>query len=371
MVLHRGAATPEGTLGFLHRATRGGRLPADHFRRTPGELTVSSLGLGTYLGQPDTATDLQVEAAVRIALESGRVNVIDTAINYRHQRAERSVGRALHALIGAERVKRSEVFVATKVGYLSPDGESALSPAEWVRRELIESGALDPADVVDGSHAMSPSYLRDQVERSRTNLGLETIDLVYLHNAADAQVPAIGLSKFYERLRAAFACLEELRAQGALQSYGLATWDALRARPDDPTFLPLEPTVRLAEEVGGAAHGFRFVQFPLNLAMPEAASFRNQPTGGSRETVLSATQRLGLGVFTSVPLLQGELARSGPHYGSLSRAASAIQWARSAPGNLAPLLGLKQPEHLSEGLSVAAISPWTAAEFSSRPPLRG
>lgn len=334
----------------------------------PGGLTFSSLGLGTYLGRPDSATDVQVEAAVSLAIESGRVNVVDTAINYRHQRAERSVGRALGQLFTAGRARREEVFVATKAGYLAPDGESGLSPAEWVRRELIEPGHLDAKDVVDGSHSMSPEYLEDQAERSRRNLGLETLDLLYLHNAPDAQIPHIGLAAFWDRLRLAFGRLEELRRRGTIAYYGLATWDALRARPDDPRFMPLEPAVKIAEEAGGVAHGFRFVQFPLNVALPEAVSFANQPVGDSRETLLSATRRLGLGVFTSVPLLQGELARAGPNYGALSRAASAIQWARSAPGNLAPLLGLKRPEHLSEGLQVASQIPWEPAEFEERVP---
>lgn len=371
MARHKGAASSDGTRAFRTRATHQGRLPVEHFREAPGGLIVSSLGLGTYLGRPDTATDLLVEAAVKVAVESGRVNVIDTAINYRHQRAERSVGRALHALIESGRTRRNEVFVATKVGYLAPDGESSLSPREWIERELLEPGILDPREIVEGSHAMSPDFLEDQLERSRQNLGLETIDLVYLHNAPDAQLPAIGRDRFLERLRRAFVRLEELRGRERLGAYGLATWDSLRARPDAPEFFSLRDAVALAEEVGGASHGFRFVQFPLNLALPQAVTFSNQPTDGGRETLLSAARRLGLGTFTSVPLLQGELARTGPHFGSLSRAASAIQWARSAPGNLAPLLGLKRPEHLSEGLGVAAILPWNEKEFGAKVPRSG
>lgn len=365
MVRHPGEATAEGTRNFRAKAIHGGRLPAEHFRRGPGDLSLTSLGIGTYLGRPDLATDLQVEAAVRLGITSGRVNVIDTAINYRNQRAERAVGRAVHALIDSERVKRSEVFVATKVGYLAPDGESGVPASEWVRRELIEPGVLDPVDVVEGSHAMSPSYLRDQVDRSRANLGLETLDLVYLHNAPDAQLASLGPERFLERLRLAFSCLEELRSSGVLQSYGLATWASLLAPPDDPGFFPLESAVRLAEELAGPAHGFRFVQFPVNIALPEAVTFANQPVHGVRLPALEAAVRLNLGVFSSVPLMQGELARSGPHYGSLSRAASAIQWARSAPGTIAPLLGLKTPEHLSEGLAVAALPPWPESEFRS------
>ena len=31
-------------------------------------------------------------------------------------------------------------------------------------------------------HCMSPAYLENQIERSRRNLGMETIDLFYVHN---------------------------------------------------------------------------------------------------------------------------------------------------------------------------------------------
>ncbi|HEV8050480.1 MAG TPA: aldo/keto reductase, partial [Thermoplasmata archaeon] len=123
---------------------------------------MSSLGLGTYIGRPDGATDVAVEQAVSLCLASGRINVIDTAINYRHQRAERSVGRALTRTFSGDAVRREEVFVATKNGYLAPDGESSFGGEAWIERELVRSNVLRPSDIVDGSHAMSRSFLADQ-----------------------------------------------------------------------------------------------------------------------------------------------------------------------------------------------------------------
>ena len=341
------------------------KLPPQHFRDAPGGLVLSSLGLGTYIGPPDAATDLAVEQAVTICLTSGRVNVLDTAINYRYQRAERSIGRALSRLVEREEVPRDEVFVATKNGYLAPDAESATPVDEWVDRELIRAGLLDRADIVDDCHAMSPSYLTDQFERSRKNLGLETIDLVYLHNAADAQIPAVGLDEFLVRLERAFRLYERFRHDGRLRAYGLATWDCLRVRPTDPGFFSLETAVRLARKVAGEEHGFRFVQFPFNLAMPEAATVRNQPVGGSRVTLFEAAQRLGVGCFTSVPLFQGQLARAGPKRNGLTAAQTALQFARSGPGTIAPLVGQKRSEHLSENLELASRPPWGPEQFRS------
>ncbi len=359
----KGRATSEGTARFRDRAVKDRRLPVDHFREGPEGLTLSSLGLGTYIGAPDSPTDLAVEQAATISLTSGRVNVLDTAINYRYQRAERSLGRALARLVERGELARDEVFVASKNGYFAPDSESRIPPDRWVEEELVRSGVLDPGDIVDGCHAMSRSYLTDQLERTLRNLGLGTVDLIYLHNAADAQIPAVGRETFLARLEEAFRLYESLRSKGRVGSYGLATWDCLRARRTDPGFLALETVVRLARKVGGDEHGFRFVQFPFNLAMPEAAAFSNQPVDGEPMPLFAAARMLGVYCFTSVPLFQGQLARSGPKRNGLSSAQTALQFARSAPGNLGPLVGQKRPEHLSENLEVAAKAPWDAPTF--------
>ncbi len=360
-----GRASGDGTQRFRARAVHDRQLPVGHFRDAPGGLTVSSLGLGTYIGPPDGPTDLAVEHAVTICLTSGRVNVIDTAINYRYQRAERSIGRAIGRLVADGSVRRDEVFVATKNGYLAPDGESKLSPERWLEKELLGPGVLDPADLVDQSHAMSPSFLTDQFTRSRSNLGLATVDLLYLHNAPDAQLEAVGEEEFLSRLEAAFKLYERFRDEGSLGSYGLATWDCLRRRPTDPGYFSLENAVAIARRVGGENHGFRFLQFPFNLAMPEAATRRNQPAKGELRTLFEAARAMGLGCFTSVPLVQGQLARSGPKRSGLTRAQTAIQFARSAPGTLGPLVGQKLSEHLSENLELAGRTPWDEAMFRS------
>lgn len=365
MQARAGRATSKGTRRFAERALSTGHVHAGHFRDAPGKLTLSSIGLGTYIGRPDAPTDHAVEEAARVALSSRRVNVLDTAINYRFQRAERSLGRALGSLIDAGTLGRDEVFVASKAGYLAPDSESPGTPQEWVERELVAAGHLRADDIVDGSHAMSPEYLRDQLRRSQANLGLETIDLYYLHNAPDAQLPAVGRPEFERRLTAAFATLEAARTAGAIAFYGLATWDCLRAARSDPGYFALEEAVAIARGVGGDDHGLRFVQFPFNLAMPEAALARNQPVGSERLSLFDAAQRLGLGCFTSVPLLQGQILRAGPALDGLSAAQTAIQLARSAPGTIGPLVGQKRPEHLSEDLAVASSTPWEAERFTA------
>jgi aryl-alcohol dehydrogenase-like predicted oxidoreductase len=358
-----GRATAEGSARFEERARAKGAVDAGHFRAAAGNVRLASIGLGTYLGRADAATDHAVEEAVRVALASGRTNVVDTAINYRFQRAERSIGRALQRLVERGAVAREEVFLSTKNGYLAPDSESGLSAERYIDEELIQTRHLRPSEIVEGSHAMSVSFLADQFERSRTNLGVESIDLLYLHNGPDAQLPVVGREEFMVRLRAAFELFERFRRDGALGWYGLATWESLRAPRSAPNYLAVEEAVALARELAGADHGLRFLQCPFNVGLPEAAAVRNQPVRGERRTLFEAARALGLGCFTSVPLLQGQLARDGPQADGLTRAQSAIQFARSAPGTIGPLVGQKSPEHLSEDLSVAARAPWDEATF--------
>ena len=111
-------ATPEGTLRYADRLK--GRVAPGHFHEAQG-LMMSSIGLGTYLGEPDAATDEAYRASVVRAVELG-VNVIDTAINYRFQRSERSIGQALRDLASSGKARRDELIIATKAGYLTFDG---------------------------------------------------------------------------------------------------------------------------------------------------------------------------------------------------------------------------------------------------------
>jgi aryl-alcohol dehydrogenase-like predicted oxidoreductase len=228
----------------------------------------------------------------------------------------------------------------------------------------VAPGILRTEEIVGGSHAMTARYLSDQLDRSRENLGVDSVDLLYLHNPGESQLGEVGRDEFGRRLAEAFRELERRRALGDLRAYGLATWDSFRLPPDDPSYLSLEAVVGVAREVGGEEHGFRYIQFPFNLSMPEAATLSLQRVGGRAHTLFDAASALGLGCFTSVPLMQGRLARgaSTPEGGPVVRA---LQFARSAPGTIAPLVGQKTPEHLSEDLAVAGRDPWDRAMFDA------
>ena len=58
-------------------------------------MFLSSLGIGTYIGAPTEDDDLKMFNAIMDCVGTSKVNVIDTAINYRYQKSERSVGAAI------------------------------------------------------------------------------------------------------------------------------------------------------------------------------------------------------------------------------------------------------------------------------------
>ena len=96
-----GHVTSDETANF---ARKNQMAVKNHFRQFSG-LTLSSLGIGTYLGNADNETDILVKEAIKKSVLSG-INVIDTAINYRSQKAERSVRGAVSELIEEGKARR-------------------------------------------------------------------------------------------------------------------------------------------------------------------------------------------------------------------------------------------------------------------------
>jgi aryl-alcohol dehydrogenase-like predicted oxidoreductase len=360
--MNSGYATPEATAHYAQRFPQA--ESAGHFRRPEwvkdiGQLSLSSIGIGTYLGQADDDADRAYTTAISAALRSG-VNVVDTAINYRHQRSERNIGAALSELLGAGRLRRDEVLVCSKAGYLTFDGTQPSDPRAYFMKEYVEPGILDPTEIVGGMHCMAPRFLADQLERSRRNLGLETIDVFYVHNP-ETQLTQVPPSQFVERLTAAFAELESAVQAGKIRCYGIATWNALRVQPGSPGYMPLEAVLQCAYNAGGEDHHFRFIQLPFNLAMPEAWASNNHRLDPEQEPVsaLEFAHRVGIAAVGSGTLAQGQLAGELPEFirkrlGMKSSVANAIQFARSSPGLVTALVGMGRPQHVKANLDLIA-----------------
>jgi len=355
-----GFATSEGTANF---ATNSVADPKN-FRQFDG-LTLSNVGIGTYLGEPNSETDTLVKNAVKQSILAG-INVIDTAINYRAQKAERSVGAALAELTNEGKIDRNQVFISTKNGYVTNDADIKEDFWQYVNREYVKSGIISAGDISSGYHCMTVPYLEDQLNRSLKNLGLECIDLIYLHNAVEGQIKDVSREDFMKKLESVFSFYEQKRKEGKIRFYGMATWECYRVPPDDPQYLSLNETITLAKKVGGENHGFRFIQLPFNMYLDQAFMIKNQDSNGQQISILDATTKHNIGVFTSVPLMQGKLLAPGvmPEFDDLKPAIRALQFIRSTPGVLAPLVGHKSEPHVNENLEIMKIPPMEQEQFS-------
>jgi len=359
----RGRATAQGTLRYAARF-HGSAAPG-HFREIPGGLVMSSIGIGTYLGEPDEATDRGYTESVIAAVEGG-FNVIDTAINYRFQRSERSIATALKRL-ALKGFARDEIVLCTKAGFLTPDGDLPDEPEEYFAQEYLEREIFRFEDIAAGCHCMAPRYLEDQLDRSLANLGVSCVDIFYLHNP-ETQMSEVSAEEFRKRLHDAFAFMESAVAAGKIGAYGLATWNAFRENVQSPGYLSLPEVVAIAREAGGESHHLRFLQLPLNLAMPEALLRPNQTVNAKTMSMVQAARGLGITMVTSASLLQGQLTRNLPPYMAQALrgqndAERALQFARSVPGVTTALAGMSNPEHVRANLSMVTLEPAAREEF--------
>jgi len=351
-----GWATLDGTARYRERFREV--AASDHFRKQQ-DLWLSSIGLGTYLGDADDETDARYAESVATAVESG-ANVIDTAANYRFQRSERSIGAALREL--TERgFTRDEIVACTKGGYLPFDGAPPRDVRQYIEETFVRPGIASFADIAAGSHCMTPRYLQSQLSQSLVNMNLSCIDVYYVHNP-ESQLPSVPAEEFWQRLRGAFEFLEQSVADSQIRNYGVATWNGFRAEPDAREYHSLERMSEIANAVAGDKHHFRFIQLPFNLAMPEALFFQNQKLGDEYVSTLEAAEKLGLTAIASGSLLQGQVARGLPEairdpLGSLATdAQTGIQFVRSAPGITTALVGMSQRAHVEENLQLVAVA---------------
>ncbi len=366
-----GRASGAGTRRYAERMAAQGLAERAHYRNVGG-LSCSSVGLGTYLGDSDAKTDALYEEAFGEALSAG-CNVVDSAINYRFQRSERSIGAALSRCAAAGVIRRDEVVVSTKGGYVPFDGSPPRTAEEfsgYLEKTFFGPGVCRPEEMAcGGQHCMSPKYLDHQLSQSLSNLRLSCVDVYFVHNP-EGQIPETGREVFEQRLRAAFELLEERAADGKIAVYGTATWNGYRMDPRSKDYLPLERLLALAREVGGEGHHFRAIQLPYNLAMPEAFGLSNQGRGERWVSTLQAAADLGLAVYASASLLQSRLSVDLPpafkdQVPGDTDAQRAIEFVRSTPGITVALVGMKQAGHVRENLALARRVPLNASRIAA------
>lgn len=363
-------ATPEATYGFAKRFSHY----KDFYARHDG-LIFSKLGFGTFKKEPykEENYTFDYKEALKTAIKNG-VNVIDTAINYRYQQSEREIGEVLDAFFKSGEVKREELIICSKGGFVPLDFPFPQNPYEWISEHIIQKGLATSDEIELDQHCMTPEFLKDSLERSLANLHVTCLDIYFLHNP-ETQLTKIGYNQFLKKLEEIFACFEAMVSVGKIKAYGIAVWNAFTYEEGNSEYICLEDVYDVAHKVGGANHHFKYIQLPFNIAKTHAYSVPNQKmSDGNYYTPLQVAHKLGLGVMSSSSLLQMHLFQKPfkPEVGYLldskmelqSDVQLALQFVRSTRGIVTSLFSSCKSEHVSSNLGIATVNATNSAKYN-------
>ncbi|WP_299199131.1 aldo/keto reductase [Thermocrinis sp.] len=312
-------------------------------------LSISELGVGTYLGDLDQATSEGYKQVIRTAYKRG-VNVVDTAIVYRYMKSERDVGAV------AKELGRENLIISTKGGYVPYDIDLRADPKDYFYENFINTGIINLQEMTPQGHYLGAKFIEWCFNKSLENLQTHYIDVYFLHNPEE-QLNFFPRENFLRKLEECFYFLEEMVKVGKLKFYGLATWSGFRVSPASRQYLNLREILDIAQRVGGKDHHMRFIQLPYNLGMTEAFTLKNQEINGEKLSTLSACQRLGIYTYISASIYQGNVIGRVPQklkdfFGLEKDVHTALQFVRSTPGVGTALVGMSKLKHLEENLEL-------------------
>lgn len=261
-------------------------------------FTVSACGFGAY------RIDYRVKEhfdSLEYAISKG-INLIDTSANYSDGGSEILIGNVLGDLINRNIIKREEIVIVSKGGYIQ--GKN-LEAARKMKADGV--GYSDVTEYAENIwHCIHPDFLKDQITLSLERMKLETIDVYLLHNpeyfldsplSKDLEPEEIR-KEYYSRIKKAFAYLEEEVKAGRITYYGISS-NAFVKNSDDPVFTSLKECVDAANSIS-EENNFYVVELPLNLY--EKGALENMNQVGDSFSVLEYAYESELGVLVNRPL---------------------------------------------------------------------
>lgn len=301
-------ATPQDTQDYHNRVS----LP-EHATCLLGRTgwRVSRLGFGCY--RVDAVTPAHAEA-LAFALRNG-INLIDTSTNYGEGESESLVGQVLQELIASGEIRRAEIVIVSKAGYVQGKNLALAQQREHEGRPFPEMVKY----MENCWHCLHPDFLADQLDRSLMRLQLDRLDVLLLHNPEYYLSHAVkqhadlnaATEEYYRRLAAALAFLETQVEIRKISWYGISS-NTFPYAATDPEFTSLERVWNIAARLAPQPH-FSVVQFPFNLFETGAVRERNQSAGA--QTVLEFAREKNLATLANRPL-------NAMRAGSMTRLAS-------------------------------------------------
>jgi aryl-alcohol dehydrogenase-like predicted oxidoreductase len=312
-------------------------------------MTVSEIGFGGsriggfFAGNQGRQDALKVLCK---SLDSG-ITFYDTADMYAQGESESLIGTAFHG-------RRGQVVIATKGGYCLPAQRTLMKRIKPLIRPMVQALGLKrsklPAAMSGSlSQNFSRSYLTKSLEASLKRLRTDYVDLYQLHSP---RPPFIQSNAFGEALQT----LENLKVQGKLRFYGVAT-----EMPEDALLCLSAP-------------GISSIQLGFGLLDLDALEHGTLATAADRGLAIIARGCFGGGLMKE-SLNQAQLKAETPkwrrilalHSLSNSRGRSlldtALQFCRGTRAVNVTLLGMRLESHLLDNLRHLQACPLNAEEY--------
>ncbi len=352
------SATLDGTLTYASRFSHYKNFYIKH------ENTIfSKLGIGTFSPEPYKEENylFSFEESLISAIQNG-INHIDTASNYRYGESEKEIGIVLKKL--SSEVARESLIIASKGGFIPLEFPFPANPYHWIGENMLDSNLACTDDIELDQHCMTPAFLEWSCRRSLKNIGIDKLDIYYLHNP-EMHLMRLGEDEFYTQIYNIFVKFESLASEGLFETYGIATWNGFIAENEER--ISLERIVDIAKRAGGEKHRFRYIQTPFNLGKTNIYTLNTQTVNGEECTLLQAAHRLKIGVITSSSLLQMHLFKKSfsAETGVVldenmileSDIQLALQFVRSTPGIVSSLFRTRWSDHVEHNCKIANMNP--------------
>lgn len=307
---------------------------------------MSKIVLGTHLGDVNDEVSSKYREAITFAIKNG-IYSIDGAINYRGMRSEKDEGEAIRGLISNGKIEREDIFVASKAGLLFGDIIERLNPKLYLENVLKPQGITDDDFFeYDGlMQTLNPAFYEIALSKSLQNLGLETLDLHYIHIP---EISRAGMEEtdFYDRMEKLFTWYEANVSEGKVRHYGIAL-ELMGIEPNNPKWhFELEEIKKRAEMAGNGHCHLKYVIFEYNIICQYPKEIPSQTVNGRRVTLKEACHLLGFKTVGSMPFAMGEALKT-------YSAKELLKFALSGVDHV--IVGSKSVEHIQEILEASTV----------------
>ncbi|MFP4487263.1 MAG: aldo/keto reductase [Campylobacterales bacterium] len=354
----KGFATKEGTTRVAERTKS-----SDDFYKEGDGLLFSSISLGGFAPEAYREENYiySFKDSFLEAIKQG-CNHFVTALSYRYTKTTQELAEALGEAFRAGLLKRDEVIISEKAGFIPLAYPFPKNPYRWIQEELVDTNICTKEDVVSDQYCIAPEFIEYSCDRSRDILGVETIDIFYIQNP-EFMLGFLDRKEVLKRLEKAFKRCEELVKKGKIKRYGVATWNSFMYEKDNLEYLSLKELLDMAKKVGGKEHSFKYILFPYNLAKVQAATMKTQRGKNGDVSIFEAASELGVEMIGVSPFLRmnlfkapfGEKFRALCGEVAMSDIQRALQFARSNGFTVTTVFSSTKKEHIEHNFELKDI----------------